>query len=75
MTLQTDPHPLVKFVKINVTGQHQQARGDEFLTSAGRIGEAGTSDHASAFGADVITTLRYLAEMINQRLQFGPSRC
>jgi hypothetical protein len=73
-TLPTDPHPLVKFVKINVTGEHQQARGDEFLTSAGRIGEPGPSDHAGAFGADVITALRHLAEMINQRLQFRPSR-
>ena len=73
-TLPTDPHPLVKFVKINGTGQHQQARGDEFLTSAGRIGEPGPSDHAGAFGADVITALRHLAEMINQRLQFRPSR-
>jgi hypothetical protein len=73
-TLPTDPHPLVKFVKINRSGQHQQPRGDEILTSPATSGEPATGDHPGDLGADVITALHYLAEMINQRLQFGPSR-
>jgi len=51
----------------------KKARGDEFFASPGGTGEPATGDHAGDLGAEVITTLRHLAEMINQRLQFGPS--
>jgi hypothetical protein len=72
-TLPTDPHPLVEFVKINVTGKHQQPGCHQLLTSPGRIGEPATGDHSCALDAEVITALRHLPQMINQRLQFGPS--
>jgi hypothetical protein len=35
-------------------------------------GEPCARDDAGAFGADVVTALRDLAEMIDQRLQLGP---
>jgi hypothetical protein len=51
-TFPTDPHPLVEFVKINRTGQHQQARGYEILTSPATSGEPATGYHAGDLGAD-----------------------
>src|SRR5829696_8923814 len=73
-TFPTGPDPPVKFVKINRAGQHQQSRGDQVLTTPATSGEPGTGDHAGDLGPDVITTLHYLAEMINQWSQFRPSR-
>ena len=73
-TLPTNPHPLVEFVKINRAGEHQQAGGDQFLTSPHGAREPATGDDSGALGADVVAALRCVAEMINQRLQFGPSR-
>jgi hypothetical protein len=74
VTLPTNPHPLVELVKINGPGEHQQACGDEFLTSPHGAREPGPGDDSGAFGAEVVAALRYLAEMINQRLQFRSSR-
>ena len=74
-TLPPNPHPLVEFVKINRTGEHQQARGYEFLTSPHGAREPGPGDDSGALCSDVVTTLSHFAEVINQRLQFGPSRC
>jgi hypothetical protein len=67
-TLPTNPHPLVEFVKINVTGQHQQARGDEFLTSPHGTREPGPGDDSGALYANIVTVLSHLPEVINQRL-------
>jgi hypothetical protein len=64
-TLPTNPHPLVEFVKINRTGQHQQARGDEFLTSPHGAREPGPGDDSGAFGAEVIAALSHLTKMID----------
>jgi hypothetical protein len=65
VTLPTDPHPLVEFVKINRTGEHQQPGGYEFLTSPHAASEPGTGDGAGAFCSDVVTTLSHLTKMIN----------
>jgi hypothetical protein len=58
------PHPLVEFVKINVTGQHQQARGDEFLTSPHGTREPGPGDDSGALYANIVTVLSHLPEVI-----------
>jgi hypothetical protein len=71
-TLPTNPHPRVQFVKINRSGQHQQTRRYQILTSPGGAREPGTGDGSGAFDADVVAAMRYLAEMINQGLEFGP---
>jgi hypothetical protein len=71
-TLPTLPHPPVKFVKINMPGQHQQSGGDEFLASPDRPGEPSAGDGPGALGAKVVAALRQLAEVIDQRLEFGP---
>jgi hypothetical protein len=71
-TFPTDPYPPVEFVKVNGAGDHEQARGYEFLASPASTGEPATGDHSSALGADVVTALCHLAEVINQRLQFRP---
>jgi hypothetical protein len=71
-TLPTNPHPPVQFVKINRSGQHQQTRRYQILTSPGGAREPGTGDGSGAFDADVVAAMRYLAEMINQGLEFGP---
>jgi hypothetical protein len=60
--------------KINGPGQHHQSGGDDVLASPATSGEPGTGDHAGDLDAEVITALRHLTEMINQRLQFGSSR-
>ena len=73
-TLPTNPHPLVEFVKINMAREQQQPCCDEFLTSPHAASEPRASDDSGAFGAEVIPALSHLAEMIDQRLQFGLSR-
>jgi hypothetical protein len=55
-----------------MAGEHQQARGDEFLASPGGTGEPGARDGSGALGADVVAALGHLAEVIDQGLQFGP---
>jgi hypothetical protein len=65
VTLPTDPHPLVEFVKINRTGEHQQPGGYEFLTSPHAASEPGSGEGAGAFCSDVVTTLSHLTKMIN----------
>jgi hypothetical protein len=52
----------------------KKARGDEFFASPGGTGEPATGDDAGALDANIVAALRYVAEMINQRLQFGPPR-
>jgi hypothetical protein len=47
---------------------------DQVFASPGGVGEPPTRDDSGALGADVVASLRHLAEMINQRLQFGPFR-
>ena len=64
-TLPATPHPLVEFVKINRTGQHQQPGRYQFLTSPHTASEPAARDDSGALGAEVITALRGLAEMIN----------
>jgi hypothetical protein len=46
----------------------------QVLASSAGTGEPATSNHAGDLDAEVIAALHYLAEMINQRLQFWPSR-
>jgi hypothetical protein len=65
VTLPTNPHPLVKLVKINRSGEHQQPSGDEFLTSPYGAREPGPGDDSGAFGAEVVAALSHVAEMIN----------
>jgi hypothetical protein len=65
VTLPTNPHPLVEFVKINRTGEHQQPCGYEFLTSPHAASEPGTGDGAGAFCSDVVAALRHLTKMID----------
>jgi hypothetical protein len=55
-----------------VSGEHQQARGDEVFASQCGIGEPAIGNDSGALGADIVAALRHVAEMINQRLQFGP---
>jgi hypothetical protein len=45
--------------KINRPGEHQQARGDEFLASPRRAGEPGTGDDSSDAGEllDMVTEI------------------
>ena len=64
-TLPATPHPLVEFVKINRTGQHQRAGCYQFLTSPHTASEPAARDDSGALGAEVITPLRGLAEMID----------
>jgi hypothetical protein len=64
-TLPTDPHPAVKFVKINRPGQHQQARGYEFLALPCGACEPVTGDGSGALYANIVAALRHLTEMIN----------
>jgi hypothetical protein len=56
-----------------MAGEHQQARRYQFLAAPGSVCEAATGDDPGAFGSDVVAPLRYLAEVIDQGLQFGPS--
>jgi hypothetical protein len=70
-TFPTDSYPSVEFVKVNGAGEHQQPGGDDILTALAYAGEPATGDDSGALGADVVAALRGLAEMINQRLQFG----
>jgi hypothetical protein len=64
-TLPTDPHPLVEFVKINRTGEHQQPGCYQFLTAPHAASEPGPGDGTGAFCSDVVTTLSHLTQMIN----------
>jgi hypothetical protein len=73
-TPPTSPHTPVKFVKINMTGQHQQSGRDEVFASPSGAREPGTGDGSGALYADVVASLRDLTKVINQRLQFGPFR-
>jgi hypothetical protein len=57
-----------------VPGEHQQPCRDEVLASPGGAGEPGTGDPAGALDANIVTALSHLAEVITQRLQFGPFR-
>jgi hypothetical protein len=52
----------------------KKARGDEFFASPGGTGEPATGDDPGALDANIVAALCHLAEVINQRLQFGPSR-
>jgi hypothetical protein len=65
VTLPTNPHPLVEFVKINRPGQHQQPGRYQFLTSPHVAREPATGDGTGAFCSDVVTTLSHLAQMLN----------
>jgi hypothetical protein len=51
----------------------KKARGDEFFASPGGTGEPATGDDPGALDANIVAALCHLAEVINQRLQFGPS--
>jgi hypothetical protein len=64
-TLPTDPEPLVEFVKIDMSGQHQQAGSDEFFASLFVASKPGTREPAGALDADIVAALCYLAEVIN----------
>ena len=64
-TLPTNPHPLVEFVKINRTGEHQQPGRYQFLTSPHAASEPGPGDDSGAFCSDVVTTLSHLTKMID----------
>jgi hypothetical protein len=64
-TLPTNPHSLVKLVKINRACEQQEARGDEVLASPCGIGEPATGDDSGALDADVVAALSHVAEMIN----------
>ena len=44
----------------------------EFLASPSRAREPGTGDYSGDLKADVVAALGDLAEVINQRLKFGP---
>jgi hypothetical protein len=74
LTFPTDPDPPVEFVKVNRPGEHQQPGRYEFLTSPHAASEPGPGDDSGAFCSDVVATLSHLTQMINERLQFGPSR-
>jgi hypothetical protein len=50
----------------------KKARGDEFFASPGGTGEPATGDDPGALDANIVAALRCFAEVINQRLQFGP---
>jgi hypothetical protein len=56
-----------------MAGEHQQPGRYHVLTSPHRAREPGTGDDPGAFSSDVVAALRYLTEVIDQRLQFGPS--
>ena len=73
-TLPTDPHPPVQVVKINMTGQHQQACGYEFFAAAVLAGEPSAGDGTGALCPDVVSAPRHFAEMIDQGLEFGALR-
>jgi hypothetical protein len=60
----TDPHPAVKFVKINRPGENQEPRRDEFLASPPYTGEPPAGDNPGALCADIVAALSYLAEVI-----------
>jgi hypothetical protein len=72
-TLPTNPHPLVEFVKINMTGEHEQTCCYEFFAAPVLAGAPCAGDGSGALCPDVVAALRHLLEMINQRLQSGPS--
>src|SRR5215217_9732608 len=73
-TLPTHPNPAVKFVKIDIAGEHQQSGGDEFVTLPDRASEPPASNDAGAFGPDVIAALSDLAKVVDERLKFGTLR-
>jgi hypothetical protein len=50
------------------------ALSEAFASPCG-AGEPGPGDHPGAFCFDVVAALSHLTQMINQRLQFWPSRC
>jgi hypothetical protein len=74
LPLPADPYPPVKLVQVDVSGEQEQPRGDEFLASPRRTSKPATGDGPGALGADVVATLSHLGQVINQRLQFGPFR-
>jgi hypothetical protein len=43
-------------------------------SATSRVSEPGTGDRPGALGTDVVAVLSYVAEVINQRLQFGAFR-
>ena len=70
-TLPTDLDPAIQFVQINMAGQHQQARRNEFLASPCGACEPATRDRPGAFRTKVVAALSDLSEVINQGLEFG----
>ena len=72
-TLPTRPHPPVKFVKINMTGEHQQTRRYQVFASPRGAREPGTGKDSRALDADVVAAPSHLTQVIDQRLEFGPS--
>jgi hypothetical protein len=64
-TFPTDRHPIVAFVKINMSSQHQQPCGYEFLTSPHAAGEPGPGNGTGAFCSDVVAALSHLTKMID----------
>jgi hypothetical protein len=56
-----------------MTGEHQQTRRYQILTSPGGARELTTRKDSGALYADVVAALRHLAKMINQGLEFGAS--
>jgi hypothetical protein len=56
---------MVKLIKINVTGEHQESGCDQVLASPCGASKPATGDDAGALGSDVVAALRYLADVIN----------
>ena len=55
-------------------GEHQQPCCDEVLASPTFASEPATGDDPGTLGADIVTPLSHLGEVINQRLELGPFR-
>ena len=59
------------FIKINIASEHEEPSGDQLLAPPDWGGEPGAGDGSGALGSDVVAALCHLAEVIDQRLQFG----
>jgi hypothetical protein len=63
---RASPYPYrSKFVKINGPSDHQKPCGDEFVSPPSGTGEPATGDDPGAFVANVVATLRRVAEVID----------
>jgi hypothetical protein len=52
--------------------EHEKSSRNQVLLSPGRTGEPGTGNDARTFGPEVITALRLLGEVINERSKLRP---